>query len=143
MKYSEIKKLLVSIDNIVENMNDAKDIASEMIHGEPDFVIGNYRLIHTTDIDNIQVQELKADPCKLGRFNSTLIADNCGLGHDTIMALQSAEMYEEIGKYLIMHNFVTVIQKEYSRLCGYGTHFSPSKCHCYAIGDYFLFDVSL
>ena len=121
LTFSQCKMIYNFAEEISE---DAKEIIEKIVNEETDFNIGDYRFIHTDFIDSIQVEELESDPYILGCFNDWFIADNTDLSIDIIQALQSAEKYEALGKHIIDNNLTSTLQKKYSRLDGYGHHFS-------------------
>lgn len=121
MKYSECKTVYNFADEIGE---DAREIINAIESCEDDFSIGNYRFINESEIDSIQTSELESDAYMLGCFNASFIADNTDLSFDIVKALQDADKYEAIGNHIIDNNFVGEMQSEYSRIDGYGHHFS-------------------
>jgi len=121
MKYSECKLVFEFADIIGE---DWREIVNNIESDESDFCVGNYRFIKESEIDSIQIDELEDDPYILGCFNDWFLADVTDLSYDIIQALQKAEKYEAIGQHIIDNNLTKDIQSEYSRLDGYGHHFS-------------------
>ena len=121
LTFSDCKKIYSFAEEISE---DARDIIESIANEENDFQIGDYRFINESEIDEIQIEEMESDPYILGGFNDWFIADNTDLSLDIVKALQSAEKYEAIGQHIIDGNYTKTMQLEYSRLDGYGHHFS-------------------
>ena len=111
------------ISDFCENNSVAfRELCQNIIDGQTDFEVDNYRFIHEDEIDEIQKDELKSDTYLLGCFKDWFLADVSGLNIRVIQALQKAEAYDELGELMLNH--IDEIQSEYSRLDGYGHYFS-------------------
>lgn len=125
MTYSEAKTLLLTItETLGFDMHDAKDVFSEIIDENGDFEIANYRFIHSDEIDGIQREELESNEYLLGCFACEFISELTGLNFEIVQALQDAEKFEVIGRYIIDNDFLSDLQSEYARVDGYGHHFA-------------------
>lgn len=117
MKLSEIKEIKKTVD-------DWREVIENILDGEVDFKVDDYRFIHDDDIDKIMVDELESDEYILGCFNSWFIADVTGIDCDVIDAMQKAEAYRAIGKLIISLGKIDELQQEYVRSDSYGHHFN-------------------
>lgn len=115
-EYKELRELDFSKDEI-------KEIFSNVSSDEVDFMIGDYRFIADSDIDDIQKRELSDDLYLLGCFTDWFIADILELDLDVVQALQKAEAFEAIGKMMLKH--IDEVQEKYRDADGYGHHFNP------------------
>ena len=120
--YSELKQIKNFCDDC--NIDNWREVVENIENLDDDFEVDGYRFIHENEIDKIQIEELESDPYILGCFNDWVIADNTDLSYDIVQALQSADKYEALGQHIIDSDCVESIQQEYSRLDGYGHHFS-------------------
>jgi hypothetical protein len=117
--YSNLKTI---IEFCNENSIDFKTVINSILSDDNDFEVDGYRFIHEDDIDKIQCDELKSDTYILGCFNADFLADIIPIPYKAIIAMQKAECYSELGE--ICEDYINEIQEEYSRLDGYGHHFS-------------------
>ena len=123
MKLSELRSIKEELN---DNLIDFRDFMDFITSDTDDFEVDNYRFIRASEIDEIQVEELKCNEYVLGCFNASFLADNTDLSFEIIEALQQGDKLEAIGKHIIDNYFINDIQQEYSRLDGYGHHFA----HC-------------
>lgn len=139
--YSNLKTV---IELCKYNSIDHKEVVNNILNEEPDFEIDGYRFVHEDSIDEIQCNELKSDTYLLGCFNADFLADIIPIPYKAIIAMQKADCYAEIGE--VCEDYINEIQQEYSRLDGYGHHFS-----CYdsrtiedilSISGYYVFRVN-
>lgn len=119
MKLSDLR----TVKELADNLNiDFKELAEGFIYNSSDFEIENYRFISSSDIDEIQQNELKSDLYILGCFNADFLADYTDLSYKAIKALQKAEAYEELGEIIV--DDIEAIQEGYKDADGYGHHFN-------------------
>jgi len=118
-----------------------QDAMNNIDNTESDFEAGNYRFIHTDNIDGIQQSELQDDLYTLGAFNAWFIADVLEIDLDVIEAMQSAEAFEAIGKLILSLNKVEALQKAYCSADGYGHHFNHYDGNELEIGEYHVFQI--
>jgi hypothetical protein len=117
MKLSEIKEIKKTVD-------DWREAVENILDGEVDFELNDYRFIHDDNIDEIMVDELESDEYILGCFNSWFLADVTGIDCDVIDAMQKADAYEAVGKLIISLGKIEELQQEYVSADGYGHHFN-------------------
>ena len=121
-----------------------RELCQNIIAVETDFEVDNFRFIHEDEIDEIQKDELKSDTYLLGCFNADFLADIINVPSKAIKALQKAECYSELGEICL--DYVNEIQKEYSRLDGYGHHFARYDGYTLedilSISGYYVFRVN-
>ena len=133
----------IKIENTLANMLDIDceidrdTILSHMDHNDVDFTVANYRFIRQDAIDEIQREELSSDLYILGCFNADFLAGITDIDVDAIKAIQDAGAFEALGKILLP--YIDDIQRQYSRLDGYGHHFAHYDGEEHAIGDYYVF----
>jgi hypothetical protein len=137
MKLHEIKTLIKFLKDLNFETSDFKEVHLEMEAETEDFEVNDYRFIHKDSIDFIQRKELRNDLYLLGCFNSWFLSDCSGLPIELIEAGQKGEQFEAIGKAMLP--YIDAIQEEYSRLDGYGHHFSPYDGNESEVLNYYVF----
>ena len=137
MKLHEIKTLIKFLKDLNFETSDFKAVHLEMEAESEDFEVNDYRFIHKDSIDQIQKDELSSDLYLLGCFNAAFLYDCSGLPLELIEAAQEGEAFEALGKAMLKH--IDAIQEEYSRLDGYGHHFSPYDGEELEILNYYVF----
>ncbi len=139
--YSNLKAI---IEFCNDNSIDFKTVINSILSDDNDFEIDGYRFIHEDDIDEIQCDELKSDTYILGCFNADFLADIIPIPYKAIIAMQKADCYSELGE--ICEDYISEIQREYSRLDGYGHHFSHYDSNTIedilSISGYYVFRVN-
>ena len=105
-------------------MSEAKEALTQMNDSDSDFEVGNFRVISSEDIDEIQKEELSSDPRVLGAFADWAIAEATDWPIELIQATQKAGGYEELGQAIIDKDLVGEMQNTYSKADWYGHHFS-------------------
>lgn len=141
MKLSQLR----DVKNLSNKLDiDFRELTEQITDENDDFEIDNYRFIKVSEIDTIQQDELKSDLYSLGCFNTSFIAENTNIPYNAIVALQKADAYESLGE--MMEDDIETIQREYSRLDGYGHHFGRYDGNEYEITlndvDYYYFKVN-
>ncbi len=122
MKYSQIKTLTANLKDLVsepcyrEVIEESKD--------SDDFEVNNVRFIAGAKIDEIQQQELESDLYILGCFNASFLSTILDVDADVIEAMQQAESFEAIGKWIVQTGKLEELQQDYASLDGYGHHFN-------------------
>lgn len=101
-----------------------------------DETIGDYRIINSLNIDEIQKDELEGDAYLLGSFRAGFLAPIIGCPIRVVKLLQEHEEFETIGEWIIGQQKIWEIQEEYSYLDGYGHHFA----HYDGVTEEFTFD---
>lgn len=138
MKLLQIKELINFCKTELDfSTEEFKKCLGEFEAEIEDFEVSNYRFINSDSIDQIQRDELKNDLWMLGCFNASFLAECSNLPIELIEAGQNGEQYEAVGK--VMLAFIDEIQEEYSRLDGYGHHFSSYDGETLEILNYFVF----
>lgn len=128
---------------------DIDEIIENLINNADDFVVGRYRYIKQSKIDEIMLQEFKDNPELLGYFNPYFISDALpgNIDPDIIEKLQKAgEHY--FGEFLAeIPDYIENITKLYVQTDGYGHHFSTYDFSQNEITmpngvDYFIFRIN-
>jgi len=139
--YSNLKAI---IEFCKDNSIDFKTVINNIIDEDSDFEVDNYRFIHEDEIDAIQCEDLKSDTYILGCFNADFLVDIINVPYNAIIALQKACCYIELGEMCL--DYVEEIQREYSRLDGYGHHFAHYDSNeindILSISGYYVFRVN-
>ena len=117
--------------------SDWREAAEEMASDNPDAYVGNFRIVHSDDIDEIQREELLSDLYMLGCFNAWFLADHLPISQDAIEKMQACECFEALGE--IARDYIDSIQRAYAGIDGYGHHFAHYDHEEHEIGDYYLF----
>ncbi len=126
------RDLGINVRETLENWND----------GNSDFEVDNYRFIDRDSIDEIQCEELAGDEYVLGCFNASFLADILDAPQEAIEAMQQAEAFEAVGKWVIESGNLEALQEAYSGIDGYGHHFSHYDFSEDEIGDYYVFRIN-
>ena len=137
MKLHEIKTLIKFLKDLNFETSDFKEVHLEIESENEDFEINDYRFIHKNSIDQIQKEELSSDLYVLGCFNAWFLSDCSGLPIELIEAGQKGRQYEAVGETMLP--YIGEIQEEYSRLDGYGHHFSPYDGEELEVLNYYVF----
>ena len=137
MKVHEIKTLIQFLQELDFETQDFKAVHLEIESENEDFEVNDYRFIHKNSIDQIQKNELSSDLYILGCFNDWFLSDCSGLPIELIEAGQKGGQYEAVGKAMLP--YIDEIQEEYSRLDGYGHHFSPYDGEELEVLNYYVF----
>lgn len=119
MKLSDIKRIRDRFAG-----NEWREAVERIIDGEADFTCNGHRWICSDDIDEIQQEELGADEYILGCFNASFLARVLDAPVEAIKALQGAEAFEAIGKWIIENGKLEELQEGYAGADGYGHHFN-------------------
>ena len=141
MKLSQLR----DVKNLSNELDiDFKELTEQIIDESDDFEIDDYRFIKVSEIDTIQQDELKNDLYILGCFNADFIEDYIDLSYKSIVALQKAECFEELGE--LMEDNIESIQRGYVSADGYGHHFGRYDGNEYEITlndvEYYYFKVN-
>lgn len=123
MKYSEIKAVKAFCNELYSKPN-WREVVDNLVNFEWDFTVEGVRFINETAIDSIQCDELAADDYKLGRFASWLLADVLTIPKHLIDRMQMNGEYETLGMLVKSQDGLEDLQKEYSKIDGYGHHFN-------------------
>jgi len=123
MKYSQVKAIKAFCEQL-HSSPDYREVLQNILDGEVDFEVDNVRFINSSEIDQIQQDELESDLYCLGCFNDWFISDVTGIDADVIKAMQKAEAFEAVGKLIISLGKLAEIQEGYARADGYGHHFN-------------------
>jgi len=105
-----------------------------------------YRIISKDIIDDVLIDELKADPYILGSFADWVLADTLDIPLYVIQALQESENFETLGNWVIDVDKVKDLAKIYIQHDGYGHHFAHYDGYehyipMYGIEDIYIFRV--
>lgn len=120
-KFSDIKDLFVEYNMCRDEVNEFVD---NVMEGENDFTIGDYRYISSNAIDEIMCEDLKSDLYILGCFNAWFLVDILDIDLDVIEEMQKCEAYTAIGKLVLSLGKLEELQKAYVSADGYGAHFN-------------------
>ena len=121
MNYSTIKEIYSFANDL---SIDPREVTEEISNDNTDFEVDGYRFIETDVINDIQTEELESDSYILGAFNAWFLASILDIDTELIELLQEADKYEKIGEMIINKGLTSELQEEYSRMDGYGHHFS-------------------
>lgn len=134
------------LKNLIKGLKDnfdkdeRKEIIQNILKGENDFTVGNYRFINQDDIDDIMTDELLSDKYMLGCFNAWFIADICDLDIETVEKAQKNDSYELLGE-LMAKNIGEVVEN-YISSDGYGHHFGHYDGYENEIEGFYYFRVN-
>jgi hypothetical protein len=103
--------------------DDAAEALENLLQGEDDFEVGNYRVIKESAIDQIMANELSDDPYILGCFNADFLANILEIPQRIIEICQNAEAQQELGEMLTTEQ-IEKLAREYAAADGYGHHFA-------------------
>jgi len=124
LTFSEIK----AIKKIV--YEDWREVVNNIVNGDYDFEVGDYRFISHSSIDEILEEELKNDPYLLGCFNASFLEEYTGWPVELIEAAQESDKgTEALGEALIKEDKVTAIAEGYVFSDGYGHYFARYDGH--------------
>ena len=105
---------------------DVDEIIENLINNADDFVVGRYRYIKQSKIDEIMLQEFKDNPEELGYFKPCFISDALpgNIDPDIIEKIQKT-LEHNLGVFLAeFPNYIENIVEIYVREDGYGHYFS-------------------
>ena len=120
-KFSDLKELFIEWDM---SRSEVEEFVENVMDGEDDFTVGNYRYINEDAIDRIMQEELSGDEWMLGNFNAWFLADVLDIDCDVIEEMQKCEAYGAIGKLVMSMNKLEELQEKYASADGYGHHFN-------------------
>lgn len=117
--YTEIKELY----QLAEELGiEQRDLVENILEGETDFEVNNYRFIQESEALDILVDMYEGDEYILGCFNADFIAEHTDIPYDAVVALQKADGYEELGKLILSRGIDDMIEA-YVSADGYGHAF--------------------
>lgn len=105
---------------------DIDEIIENLINNADDFVVGRYRYIKQSKIDEIMLQEFKDNPELLGYFKPCAISDAMpgNIDPDIIEKIQKT-LEHNLGVFLAeFPNYIENIVETYVRYDGYGHYFN-------------------
>ena len=129
-------------DDLSFDIFDTMEVLRNMENLDSDFEVGNYRFIHTDDIDEVQRDELSSDEYMLGCFNASFLASVLDIDQDVIEAMQKAEAYEAVGKLVLSMDKLEELQQDYVKWDGYGHHFNHYDGNEIETGNYHIFQIN-
>ena len=124
MKFSALKEVKEFTEYTLHSQPDWREVVENIEAKWDDFEVDNVRFIKDSEIDKILADELENDLYCLGCFTSSFIADFTGIDLDVIEALQDAEAYEALGKFIVKSCDLEYFASAYASVDGYGHHFN-------------------
>lgn len=83
-----------------------------------------WRFVDSTEINNVQCDELASDDYILGCFDADFLSGITGIPRDAIAEIQNADCYRALGIILRTGNYIPKLQQAYVKADGYGHHFA-------------------
>ncbi len=122
-EFKVLEGVIISTNRVEDESIEMED-SGDIFDGSDDIDTGNWRFIHTSAIDRIQLEEMGADEYILGCFTPWALADATGISIEVFEALQRAEAFEAIGKLVQDLGKLEALQQVYAAADGYGHHFA-------------------
>jgi len=136
------------MDNLISNAKYLRDLTGDwreplenMIAGDDDFTVGDWRYIRDDLLVDTLVSELDGDHYHLGGFSANFIADVTDLPEAMIECCQQAGQYAVVGEAIVDGGWLHKLAERAIAIDGAGHFFNSHDGNEYNVANYSIFHI--
>lgn len=117
-------QLIGAYGDPIKQREAAQLLYTVVIDCENDYKVGNWRIIHRNQVDEVLTNELENNPEFVGSMNKYYLAEALDIPYEIIALAQSTQEYYKIGACLTIEQIANIAEV-YHTNDGYGAWFGP------------------